>query len=308
MGKYFDLLKNTNEKNLASLDLVVMAALDLFSSNLSVNIPNFSFKKPVIVGSGNAKNTSKILYENKDVYYADENNYKEIISMNGVDGVIIFSASGGKHAPIVAQYAKQKNLRVKLVTCNENNETKEIIGEENIIVTPRNLEPYTYNTSTYMGWIIAKTKENPKEISDYIEQQLKTKIDIDFTKYNSFLFVIPNEFANIAPLIEVKFIELFGRNIARDVKTFEEMKHAITVVPDPRELCIRFGKEDIYFSGDMIDIELPDFLGLAGFMAVSYYIVGVLQNQFPPYFKNHIENYISYLNKSDFGKNIKIIV
>jgi len=28
-----------------------MAALDLFSSDLSVNVPDFSFKKPVIVGS-----------------------------------------------------------------------------------------------------------------------------------------------------------------------------------------------------------------------------------------------------------------
>lgn len=307
MWRYIELLKNTNEKNLASLDLVVMAALDLFSSDLSVKIPDFDFKKPVIVGSWNAKNTSKILYENRDVYYADENNYKEIISMPWVDWVVIFSASWGKHAPIVAQYAKEKKLRVKLVTCNENNETNKIIWVENIIVTPRNLEPYTYNTSTYMWWIIAKTKENPKEISDYIEQQLKTKIDIDFTKYNSFLFVIPNKFANIAPLIEVKFIELFWRNIARDVKTFEEMKHAVTVVPNPKELCIRFWKQDIYFSWDMIDIELPDFLWLAWFMAVSYFLVWFLQNQFPPYFKNHIENYILYLNKSDFWKNIKII-
>ena len=308
MWRYLDLLKNTNEKNLANLDLVVMAALDLFSSDLSVNIPDFAFKKPVIVGSWNAKNTSKILYENRDVYYADENNYKEIISMTWVDWVIIFSASWGKHAPIVAEYAKQKNIEVKLVTCNENNETEKFIWKENIIVTPRNLEPYTYNTSTYMWWIIAKTKENPSKILAYIENDLSKKLLIDFTKYDSFLFVIPNKFASMAPLIEVKFIELFWRNIARDIKTFEELKHAITVVPNPRELCIRFWKEDIYFSGDILDIGLPDFLWLAWFMSVSYYIVWVLQNQFPPYFKNNIEDYIFYLNKSNFWKNIKIII
>jgi hypothetical protein len=39
-------------------------------------------------------------------------------------------------------------------------------------------------------------------------------------------------------LFRVKFIELFGRKIARDVFSYEQMKHAITVVPNKKELAI----------------------------------------------------------------------
>lgn len=133
-----------------------------------------------------------------------------------------------------------RGLEVRLVTCNVHPEAEKILPTSNITVTPKNREPYTYNTSTYMGWVLANTRENPREIIDFIENTLSKIIPDNFAKYTGFLFVIPDRFAGIALLLEVKFIELFGRNIARDIKTFEEMKHAITVVPCPTELCIRF--------------------------------------------------------------------
>lgn len=308
MKKYLDQLKNISEENIPNLDLVVMWALELFSLGNTFSFWEFWFKKPVVIWSGNAKNTSRIIYENTNAIFADENNYKESINMEWVDWVVIFSASWWKHAPIIAKYAVSKNLQVKLITCNSENDTNLIIWKENVLVTPKNKEPYTYNTSTYMWWVLAKTNENPAQIINFIENKLDKLLPKDFYSYDWFLFVIPNKFAIIAPLIDVKFIELFGRNIARDIKTFEELKHAITVIPNKKELCIKFWNEEIYYSWDEINISLPEDLWLAWFMAVWYYIVWKIQSQFPAYFKDNIWKYISGLNKSDFWKNMKVIV
>jgi len=308
MSKYLEKLNSISEENIPNLDLVVMWALELFSRKNDFFIDDFWFKKPVIIWSGNAKNTSKIIYKNTDSVFADENNYKEALNMSWIDWVVIFSASGWKHAPIIAKYALWLNIEVKLITCNSENDTNSIIWIENVIVTPRNLEPYTYNTSTYMWWILAKTKENPIEIIDFIENKLDKILPNNFYEYNWFLFAIPNKFAWVAPLIDVKFIELFGRNISRDIKTFEELKHAVTIVPNKKELCIKFGEDEIYYNWEILNIILPENIWLAWFMAIWYYIVWKMQSQMPPYFKDNIIQYISYLNKSDFGKNMKVIV
>lgn len=143
------------------------------------------------------------------------------------------------------------------MSCNENSETTKIIGRENTVVTPKNKEPYTYNTSTYMGWILANTRENPREILEFLEKTLPRYIPDNFSYYTGFLLAIPNKFASIAPLIDIKFIELFGRNIARDIKTFEELRHAVTVVPSSKELAISFGEGEFYFHGNILHIPVP---------------------------------------------------
>lgn len=42
-------------------------------------------------------------------------------------------------------------------------------------------------------------------------------------------------------MLETKFIELFGRKVARDIFSYEQMKHATTVIQDEGELFICFG-------------------------------------------------------------------
>lgn len=308
MTKYVNNITHMSDNNIPDLDEVVLWALDLFLDNKEIFIPNFHFNKAVIIGSGNAKNTIKIIYEWQDVIFADETNYEKAIARNWVDSVIIYSASWWKHAPIVAQYALSQNKKVKLITCNENSETSNILNKEDIIITPKNKEPYTYNTSTYMWWILANTKENPEWIIQYIENNISKIIPNNFSDYNWFLFAIPDKFAGIAPLVDVKFIELFWRNISRDIKTFEELKHAITVVPCKKELCIKFWPWEIYFQWDILNISLPHDLWLAWFMAVTYYIVWKIQKQLPPYFKENIWKYIQNLNKSEFWKWMWVIV
>lgn len=295
------------EKNLPSLSTAVLGALELFANEGLPKIKMPNFKKPVIVGSGNAIVTAKLLYNNKNAIFADENNYKDALNKKP-DGAIIFSASGEKHASIISQYYISKKIKTKLITCNPDSTAGKIVGKKNIILTKKNREPYTYNTSTYLGWVLAQTKENPEKILDFINKKVSKVIKKNIAKYNGYLLITPENFSEGNKLFEIKFTELFGRKIARDVKTFEELKHAVTVVPDKQELCIQFGKGQIDFSNDKIIIPLPASAGPATIMSIGYYTIGKIQEYKPQWFKQNISDYIKKINKKSFGKNLKIIV
>lgn len=309
-SKNLKFMKTFNERLLPSLSTCTLGALELFSKEGVSKVKLRKFKRPIIVGSGNAKVTSQILYSNSDCIFADENNIDEALKRKSVDGIIIFSASGSKHAPIIAKKALKRNIPIQLVTCTKNSPAEKIIGTKNTIVTSKNREPYTYNTSTYLGWILAKTEENPKKILEYIEKEVSKKISKNLGKYDSYLIITPNEFEKTNSLFETKFTELFGRQIARDVKTYEQLKHAITIVPSKTELCIKFSDtgEDIYFNGDVIKIPLPKKCGPAAMMAIGYYVIGKIQEQHKQYFKDNITQYVRKVSSKPFGEGIKVIV
>ena len=120
MNENLKYMQTFNENNLPGLVTTVLGALELFSNEGLPNIKIPNYKKPVVMGSGNAKVTGQILYGDTDAVFADENNFKEAIKRGGVDGAIIFSASGEKHATIVSKYYKSKGIPTTLVTCNSN--------------------------------------------------------------------------------------------------------------------------------------------------------------------------------------------
>jgi len=303
-----EIMENFTEKKLPSLVTTICGALELFNKNGLPDIKFKNFKKPLIIGSGNAIVTGKILFENDNAIFADENNYKEALKKN-IDGVFLFSASGGKHAPIIAKEVLNAKKKCQLITCTKNSQAQEVLGEKNVIVTDKNREPYTYNTSTYLGWVLAKTREDPKKILDFINKKVNPVInDFNFKKYKGFLLITPNELAGLNQLFIVKFIELFGRRISRDVKSFEELKHAITVVPFEKELCIKFGKGKVDFIGDVLEIPIPKNCSKGMLMAIAYFVIGKIQEDMPQYFKKNISNYIERNSKGSFGKALNVIV
>lgn len=305
---YLEVMESFDETSLPSLKETVLGALELFIRDGLPDISFKDFKRPLVVGSGNAIATAKILFADKDCIFADESSYKQALEKS-IDGVFIFSASGGKHAPIIAQEVIDKHFDVQLITCTKDSQAEQIVGAQNTIVTPKNKEPYTYNTSTYLGWIFAKTKEDPQEIYDYIQEVLSKKVPTNFKDYSAYLLVTRDEHSLLNTLFTVKFIELFGRKIARDVKSYEEMRHAITVVPDSKELCICLGDNfDVDFQNDKFVFNLPQNIGTASMMAIGYYIIGCIQEQLPQYFKEHISSYIQRNSKGDFGKSLDVIV
>ncbi|MDP2090174.1 MAG: hypothetical protein Q8K30_01130 [Candidatus Gracilibacteria bacterium] len=302
-------IKDFSDDSLLSLDDIVMGALELFEITDMKRLDISDFKRPLIAGSGNAIVTAKIIFGGIDAIFCDETNFEESINKD-VDGLVILSASGEKHAIVFAKKAIEKGIKAKLLTCSKNSTASKIIGEENTIVTAKNREPYTYNTSTYMGWVIAYTGENPSIIKKYIQEYIDPILNkTDFSKYDSYLLVTPDKFAGVNQLFIVKFIELFGRKIARDVFSYEQMKHATTVVPHSKELSITFGKGELEcLYGELLNFPLPENCSLAGIMAIGYYVIGRIQNSYPQYFKENIKTYIENLNKYEFGKGLNIIV
>lgn len=306
------ILESFTLENLPCLDVAVLGALELFQDKLMPRLDVSNYKHPLVVGSGNAEVTGRIIFEDVDAVFASESTYEEKIRyIENIDGVVLISASGEKHAPLIARCSGDLGKHVTLITNNENAAAAEYLDNEHPFdkfVYPKNREPYTYNTSTYMGMILGSTKENPKEIYDYICNEIAHIQFPDFSAYDKFYLIIPSQFAGIKRMLHVKFIELFGRKIARDVETEEYVKHATTIVPSD-ELFISFGTENKHWGEpkNRLHIPLPTNANYGLMMAVSYFVIGKIQEAQPPYFVEHIEEYLKKASEI-FGHEIKPIV
>src|ERR1035437_6212144 len=293
------------KEKIIDLDACVINALNLFIRNGVPNLEPIYFKRPIILGSGNAFITGKILFEDTDAVFANESDFiKKLDSIKNIDGAVLISASASKHAPIIASELKKRNIKTILFTNTKNSPAENIVSKT--YVFEKNPEPYTYNTSTYLGMILSKTKENPKEIIDAIDNIINI-IPNDLSKYKAFYIIVPNEFENIREMFWTKFDELFGPMITTRVYTVEQTKHAKTVISSDSELFISFGYENNLFGNNRLNIILPDGFNYGTLMAVGYYIIGNIQMANPPYFKESIEAYIEKASNI-FNEKLSIIV
>lgn len=300
-----DTLNEFDLDSIPNLDTAVLGALELFSGTPlpQINIP---YKRPLIVGSGNAELTGRILFNTTDAVFADESSYKKLLeTISEIDGAVVISASGGKHAVEIGQTLEGRGLSAMLLTTNPNPLSREYFADENIIVFPKNREPYTYNTSTYLGMILSRTGENPDDIREFIEANLLDDLTEKLALYNAYTFVLPAEYAHLRAMLRTKFDELFGTKVVGRFFIEEEMKHAKTVIPDGNELFINFTSTSYTSSNN--EINLPVMNGYAGMMATTYYVVGLIQEVKHPYFK---ENIVDYTKESSrvFGQEINPIV
>jgi len=291
-------------RTLPDLDEVVLAALELFIRD---GVPKLSLgkvKRPLVVGSGNAAVTGKIIFADTDAVFADEGTYLDKIKL--VDSAFLLSASGSKHAVTIAKELKKRKIPTTLVTNVANAPASSYVKKS--IVLAKNREPYTYNTSTYMGMILAKSGEDPKQIYNYINRYIKPKIP-SFKRYNSYYLQVPPKFDANRELFVTKFDELFGSVINGRVFTTEQTKHAKTVVPSKTECFLSFGVDNKSFGSvrNRVNFPLPSWAGPATCMAVVYYVIGHMQKQNPAYFKKHIAAYCRDASKI-FGMDLKPIV
>ena len=220
----------------------------------------------------------------------------------------MISASGEKHAPIILEAAKTHGKNTLLISSSHESRGRSIADHS--IIMPKIREPYTYNTSTYFGYMLAGESDiSLEKLEQFITETLTPSIEkIDWNAYSSFVLVIPDEFVLIREMFEVKFIELFGRKVARDVFSYEQMKHAITVVPDDDELFVCFGNESgIQYGTNQIHLPIFDRMSYAAMMLVGYYTIGTIQKAFPPYFMEHISAYCDFAREK-FGFQVSPIV
>ncbi len=294
-----------SEYELIDLDECVLNALVLFQKPLPA-LDTAQFKRPLIVGSGNAAATGKILFDNADAVFADEGTYQhKLDTVKEIDAAVLLSASGGKHAPIIAKELNKRGIRTLLLTNNNNAPAKEFV--DNVMVFPKNPEPYTYNTSTYMGMILSKTKEDPAKILSFIKAKIDPLIPTNFNQFDSYYILLPQKFDLIREFFLTKFDELFGARISGRVYTPEQTKHAKTVVPSDKEFFISIGYENKEFGKSRLNIPLPENANYAAALAIGYYIIGKIQQQNPPYFKDNIAGYAQNASKM-FGETIKPLV
>ncbi|MGH7195980.1 MAG: hypothetical protein ACREGA_04345 [Candidatus Saccharimonadales bacterium] len=304
-------LNNFDINSLPDLDTVVMGALEMLAGRDLPRIEISNFKRPLVVGSGNAEATGRIIFGNSDAIFASESSVDgKIENIKNIDEVIIVSASGGKHAPIIAGKARDAGKHVTLITNTPDSPAQQKLSADDLTahVFPKNREPYTYNSSTYLAMILGYTREDPAAIQQFIKDKIGSLDVPDFSKFTKYYLIVPPQFAGIIRMLQVKFIELFGRNIARDVETSEYVRHATTVAASD-EIFIAFGEPNNTWGKpeNRLNVPLPDSSDYAAMMAVGYYVIAQIQKAQPQYFKENIAEYCKFIS-GVFNEDIEPIV
>lgn len=282
-------------KELIDLDVCVTRALEMLQTSSVPLVPLTQFTQPFVVGSGNALVTGKILFENVDALFADESTYiRQLGKRSSHDGAVLISASGAKHAPMIAQALRKRGLKTMLLTNTQNSPAKQFVDET--YVFPKNVEPYTYNTSTYLSMIYAKTGEKPKETLAAVKA-LEKRIPTNLKKYDSFYFILPDAYECVREMFLTKFDELFGGIISARAYTYEQTKHGKTIVPSDKELFISIGVENKIFGKNRFNIPVDARIHFAGIVALGYYFIGHVQKAHPAYFKKNIAPYVKLQSK-----------
>lgn len=306
-----EILEQFDERSLPDLDVAVFGALELFEAAALPVLPDVA--RPLVLGSGNAAVVGRLLFEDQDAYFADESTYKHELARhkNHIATAVIISASGGKDAVGIAQKLGQEKISTWLFTNNErvSSSAGQYVGPSRTIVFPKNREPYTYNVSTYMGMLFAKTHEDTKAIRTFIEEAIAKKIPDTLGKFDAFYFILPVQFIAMKDMFLTKFDELFGARVSARVFTPAQSRHAKTVVSSETECFISFGEENTVFgnANARVHIPLPENAGYAALMAIGYYVIGQIQKQHPPYFKDNIGAYVKQA-PALFGETISVIV
>lgn len=294
-------------KNISNLDDIVLQTLDFFIKTPPPSLNISEFNLPFVVGSGNAYNTGLIIFSEKAAIFADESNFKKVlpsfakaVESKLITQAVIISASGGKDSVWEIELAKKHGLKTTLLTTKAQSDAAKIADK--VYVYQSIAEPYTYNTSTYMGMILSATKENPTEIKKYIES---IKLPENFADYKAYSFVLPDKYMPICPMLDIKKSELFGPNLSLRAFPQGHARHAKFVVRSENELVISIGTQNEFYGDAMHrwNLSLPDTFSFAGIMAITYFIVGKIQAVKPQYFKENIENYVNDYGPKAYGGN-----
>lgn len=290
-----------------NLDEIVIQTLDFFAKNQPPKLDLEKFNLPFVVGSGNAYNTGTILFSDRAAVFADESNFKSIVKSYEpaiknklTTQAMIISASGEKDSVWEIELAKKHGLETTLLTCEANSSAAKVA--DHVLAYRKIAEPYTYNTSTYLGMILSATQENPAQIKEFIEN---LKIPENFNEYSSYSFVLADKFQNICPMIDIKKSELFGSHLSLRAFPAGHARHAKFVIPTEEELVISIGAENKYFghTNHRWNIEFPENLSFGAMLSLTYFIVGKIQSAKHPYFKENIENYCNDYGPKAYGKD-----
>jgi glucosamine 6-phosphate synthetase-like amidotransferase/phosphosugar isomerase protein len=142
-----------------TLDQIVLSTLDLYNKQSDLPRLDLSgFDTPLVVGSGNGYYTGWILFRNIGAFFATESEVEsKLANIDAITDVVVISASGEKHAPIILSTAKEYQKNTLLISSSTQSSGRDIA--DHTIVMPKIREPYTYNTSTYFGYMLAEAPD-----------------------------------------------------------------------------------------------------------------------------------------------------
>jgi hypothetical protein len=280
--------------------------LDALALHASYSLPKLKFrpsKRRLVVASGNALPTGRVVFRHEPCVFADEGQYLNTLHANGeIDSAVVISASGEKHAPVIVSQLLKRLLPTYLLTCNEESSAARLLPRKQVFVTRSNPEPITYNTSTYMGMMLARTRERPSKIKQHLLKRVKPLLP-NFRRHSAFFLMVPSQYDLLREMFITKFDELFGPRLVGRCYTKDQTYHAKTVVPWAKELFISFGIENRHFGTERLAIPLPKEGGFVGMMATGYYVIGHIQEQFPPWFKRNADKYARFQKSLPFEGN-----
>jgi len=268
--------------------------LDALALHASYPLPTLQFppsQKRLVAGSGNALPTGKVLFQGENCVFADEGQYAAVLERQpDIDAAVVISASGRKDAPLIIGDLLKRGLPTCLLTCDGSSPGARLLPKERVFVTRRNDEPITYNTSTYLGMILARTREQPALIRRHLLRRVRPRLR-DLPRYGAYFLIVRPEFDTVRMMLLTKFDELFGPRLLGRCYTTRQIVHAKTVVPWDKELFIGFGCRNTKFGLARLHVPLPEAAGFAAMVATGYYVIGHIQSQFPAWFKQHAGAY-----------------
>jgi hypothetical protein len=279
---------------LPNLDESVLKALDFFKKNPPAKFKLKTNALHFVVGSGNAFNTGKIIFKEQPAIFASESDfhekliaYKSLIKSGVIKEALIISASGEKDATWEIEAAKKYGLKTTLMTCSPNSSGAKLT--DSVIAYRKIAEPQTYNISTYLGMIMSVSGEKAQDIKNTLK---KLRLPKNYTSYSAYTFVLPDEFAEITPMLEIKRHELFGPHLSLRAFSAGEARHAKFVMPWEKELVISL-EENKYFGlpDHRFQVKMPKNYGPGLVMALTYYLIGQIQKAKAPYYKKNIAKY-----------------
>ncbi len=292
MSKTSKIKKN----DIPNLNESLVAALNFFTKEKPC-FPKQSFKNIIfVVGSGNAYNVARLIFDKQATIFASESNFKkllkdyeDVIKKKMISEVVVISASGEKDSIWEIKLAKNLSLKTTLFTCSKDSSAAKLA--DRVFIFKKIAEPYTYNISTYLGMLLAKEGVDSKNIITFIKNLSFPK---NFANYEAYSFVLPDELEPLASMIEIKGHELFGPRLSLRAFSNGQARHAKFVIPFEKELVISLG-ENKYFGlkNNRWEIKNKKKFNASLAMALTYFIIGKIQELKPAYFKNNIENYCS---------------
>ncbi|MDK1030880.1 MAG: hypothetical protein QGD94_02625 [Planctomycetia bacterium] len=254
----------------------------------------------LVVGSGNAYYTGRIIYGDQSAIFADQDEYHMVYASLGsarglIEDVIIISASGEKDAAVEAKFFAGEGIKPILITCNPNAPAADFARQT--LVFPSRDEPPTYNVSTYLGILLGRSGESAAEILETIQALV---IPEDIADHDAYFMLIPNRLKAVSGLFNVKYREIFGANVYGKAASVGDADHGLFVNEAQGELVINLGVENDTWGASRLDVPLPQDVGPGLLMAAGYYVIGKTQEKKHPWFA---ESIMPYIEKRRLYKN-----